>query len=156
FGPETTHNSEPSEGGKGRSYLIANVEPGKYRVQVNPRKGYAASVRRNGVDLLQQPLIVAEGESGSPIEVTLRDDGGEVSGLVAGSPRRTLSRDDDEDDQPFAFVYFVPQGDGLGQFREAAVEPDGSFREEQLPPGTYRVMAFDRPRGEWESAEPSI
>src|SRR4029077_8201839 len=42
------------------------------------------------------------------------------------------------------YVYFVPLGGGPGKFRQTVSATDGSFGLAQLPPGTYRVLAFDR------------
>ena len=49
-----------------------------------------------------------------------------------------------------AHVYCVPLPDGTGQFRHGAVGPDGKFDLRQVPPGSYRVLAFDRPQRELE------
>jgi hypothetical protein len=70
------------------------------------------------------------GGSSSPIEATLRDDGAEVEGKI--------------EEKIQSFVYFVPLGGGPGQLHQAMTTPDGSFGLAQLPPGTYRVLAFDR------------
>jgi hypothetical protein len=70
------------------------------------------------------------GGSSAPIEITLRDDGVEVEGKI--------------EDNTQSFVYFVPLGGGPGQFHQTMTTPDGSFGLAQLPPGTYRVLAFDR------------
>jgi hypothetical protein len=43
----------------------------------------------------------------------------------------------------------VPVRDG-GEVKIAPVQPDGSFQVVQLTPGTYRVLAFDRPMPDLE------
>jgi hypothetical protein len=42
--------------------------------------------------------------------------------------------------------------DSGGQFSEAWVTPDGKFQLQQLPPGAYRVLAFDRQQPDLEYA----
>jgi hypothetical protein len=39
-----------------------------------------------------------------------------------------------------------------GQLKEAWVSVGGKFQAEQLPPGTYRVLAFDRQQQDLEYA----
>jgi len=138
--------SQPMEGAREHALVIPNVSPGRYRVRVEPGIGFAASVLSGGTDLLRQPLVVSMGGSSPPIELTLRDDGAEVTGTVEGP-----SKTDPRAGQSFDFgtqyhVYFVPVGGSAGQFRQTIGGPDGSFTQMQLPPGDYRVLAFDRPQ----------
>jgi len=144
FGSAQGGVSQPMEGVREHALVIPNVSPGRYRVRVEPGVGFAASVLSGGTDLLRQPLVVGMGGSSSPIEVTLRDDGAEVTGTVE-DPAKT----DRRLGQTFDFsaqyhVYFVPVGGSAGQFRQTIGGPDGSFTQQQLPPGDYRVLAFDR------------
>jgi putative hemolysin len=53
-----------------------------------------------------------------------------------------------------ARVYCIPLADSGGQFTEVWVSPDGSFSSPPLPPGAYRVLAFDRPQPELEYRNP--
>src|SRR6266478_5310207 len=144
FGSAQGGVSQPMEGVREHTLVIPNVSPGRYRVRVEPGVGFAASVLSGGTDLLRQSLVVSLGGAGSPIEVTLRDDGAEVTGTVE-DPAKT----DRKPRQTFDFstqyhVFFVPVGESAGQFRQTIGGPDGSFTQEQLPPGAYRVLAFDR------------
>jgi len=144
FGSNEGGISQPVEGSREHSLVIPNVRPGRYRLRVESGVGFAASVLSGGTDFLRQPLVVGMGGSGSPIEVTLRDDGAEVTGTFE-DPAKT----DRRPGQTFDFstqyhVYFVPVGESAGQFRQTMGGPDGSFTQVQLPPGAYRVLAFDR------------
>jgi hypothetical protein len=133
--------------------VIENVQPGRYRVLVNTAFGYASSITSGGTDLQRQPLVVALGGATPPIEITVRDDGAEVEGTMEGTSTRggpgagfrSLG-------QSQGNVYFVPMVDSGGQFREAWVSPDGTFRLQQLPPGVYRVLAFDHQQPDLEYA----
>ena len=49
-----------------------------------------------------------------------------------------------------AYVYCLPLPDSTGQFRHGTVGRDGKFDLRQVPPGSYRVLAFDRPQRELE------
>ena len=46
--------------------------------------------------------------------------------------------------------YFVPLADSSGEFRDVWVSGEGKFGPQQLPPGTYLALAFDRPQPELE------
>jgi hypothetical protein len=129
FGSAEVGASQPVEGSTEHALVIQNVHPGRYRVRVESAVGFAASVLYGGTDLLHEPLVVGSGGLSSPIEVTLRDDGAATDGKVEGGAQ--------------SYVYFLPVDGSSGQFRATYSTPDGSFSQEQLPPGTYLVLAFD-------------
>jgi hypothetical protein len=87
-----------------------------------------------GVDLLHEPFSVTAG-SGAPIEITMRDDGAEIEGTVAGGPAT------DAPDGDRAYVYCVPLQDGSAQFKELEVS-EGRFNSPSMAPGTYHVLVF--------------
>jgi hypothetical protein len=144
FGSNEGGISQPMEGSRERSLVIPNVRPGHYRLRVESGVGFAASVLSGGTDLLRQPFVVGLGGADSPIEVTLRDDGVEVTGTVEDATKTNRRPDQSQDFSTQYYVYFVPVGGSAGQFRQTMGGPDGSFTQEQLPPGAYRVLAFDR------------
>jgi hypothetical protein len=85
------------------------------------------------------------------IEATFRDDGGEVTGTVEGissgnksnaSSQPTRYQVSGPASQFPAYVFCLPVSEGGGQFRQAAVMPDGTFHLSQIPPGSYRVIAL--------------
>lgn len=131
FGPRPTFVSEPAQGTQESPLIISNVRPGRYHVEVQTGLGYASHILYGGTSLLHEPLVVGVGGASQPIEITLRDDGAEVDGTVETA---TESQ-----------VEFLPLDDGSGQFRQIETGPDGSFALPQVPPGTYRVLSFDRP-----------
>jgi hypothetical protein len=140
FGSAATAVSEPAQGMQEHALVIPNVRPGRYRVHVQTAVGFAASIVSGGTDLLRQPLVIGLGGLSSPIEITLRDDGAEVDGKV--------------EDATEGHIYFLPVGEGSGEFREANCTFDGSFALAQLPPGTYRVLAFDSQQNDLAYADP--
>jgi hypothetical protein len=131
--------------------VFGHVPPGRYWVRVNASRGFAAAVTSGEVDLLRRPLTVGPG-SNLKVHVTLREDGGEISGSVEGGSGLMP-----EDQRPAAIsftgrflpktgthIYCIPLPESTGQFREGTVQPDGKFSVQQIPPGSYRVLAFDR------------
>ncbi|HXZ41343.1 MAG TPA: hypothetical protein VEG68_11440 [Terriglobales bacterium] len=142
-------------GPEDESLVIDNVRPGRYWVRINSSRGFAASVTCGGIDLQRQPLVIGLGGSTSPIEVTMRDDGAEIEGTVEGMAKPVSEAGASQPQtwlQPElqAHVYLVPAPDSSGEFREAWVSPEGKFTLQQVPPGVYRVLAFDRAQPELE------
>jgi hypothetical protein len=141
--------------------VIEGVQPGRYWVRVDTSRGYVAAITSGTTDLQHQLLAVASGGSSPPIEITMRDDAAEVEGVVEGahaqyegSPVLSTRSGTLAPDGSFAHVYFVPLPDSSGQFKDIWVSADGKFSEPQMPPGTYRVLAFDRPQPELEYRNP--
>jgi hypothetical protein len=145
--------SEESSGGRhgqpsaaqskeGEAAKIANVRPGQYRLVVHAYAGYVSRAESGGVDLLKHPLVVGMGGEVPPIDVTLRDDGGEVSGSVeetSGIPvNATLGN------YPTRFVYLIPIEGTPGQTQVMGSGEQGAFRmAQQVAPGTYLVVAYE-------------
>jgi hypothetical protein len=139
------------------SLVIENVHPGRYRVRVNTSIGYVSSIASGGTDLQRQPLVVGLGGSTPPIEITLRDDGAQVEGTIEGTTTtEARGAGFNSVGQSPGNVYFVPMADSGGQFSVAWVSPDGKFQLQQLPPGAYRVLAFDHQQPDLEYAADEV
>ncbi len=152
FGQGRGASLRPPRGPNDESLAIENVRPGRYWVQVNSSKGYAASVTSGGLDLLRKPLVAGPGGSSSPIEITMRDDTASFDGNIEGanSSIDVLGQSASGSSAPFAYVYCIPLGDSPGQFTQIWVAPDGKFESPQIPPGEYRVLAFSHQRNDLE------
>jgi hypothetical protein len=144
--------SQPMEGTREHTLVIPNVRPGRYRVHAESGVGYVGSMLSGGTDLVREPLEVGMGGSSSPIELTLRDDGAEVTGTVEDPANPKQTRDQSDEARSESHIYFLPVAGSSGQFRECTSAPDGTFSEEQLPPGSYLVVAFERQHDELASA----
>lgn len=136
FGSAPGANSQPLDGSQQHVLLVPNVRPGRYRVRVESGVGFAASVLSGGTNLLQDPLVVEIGAANSPIEVTLRDDGAEVSGDVEDATKPDRSSPQNGAGYTQCHIYFLPLDVGSGRFRVAIAAPDGTFSQPQLPPET--------------------
>jgi hypothetical protein len=112
------------------------------------------------VDLLRRPLTVGP-VANVVVDVTIRDEGAEISGIVAGMSEPTpggagwvvtaggrFANESMTGVPPH--VYLLPLSESTGQFRQVAVGPDGKFDLQQVPPGAYRVLAFDNSQAELE------
>src|SRR5216684_235578 len=157
FGFAPSASLRPPTGPEDDSLVIENVQPGRYRVRVNTSIGFVSSITAGGTDLQRQPLVVGLGGSTPPIEITVRNDGAEVEGTIEGTTTAEVRRAViNSPGQSPGNVYFVPMADSGGQFREAWVSPDGKFQLQQLPPGAYRVLAFDRQQPDLEYASDEV
>jgi len=149
IGQENGAGLRPPTGPEDESLVLDNVQPGRYWVRVDSPRGFAASIKCGETDLLHHPLVVPPGGSSDPIELTMRDDGAQIDGIIENVPTNFgASFNPYAQTQPH--IYLVPSPDSTGQFRELWASPDGKFSSQQIPPGDYQVLAFDRPQPELE------
>jgi hypothetical protein len=133
---------------------------------VQSSRGYPASIRSGNLDLQHQPLVVGVGGAASPIEITMRDDTAQISGRIEGIPSAPQQGPGGAGGGPSGgpggpgqsrmHVYCVPLADSSGQFTELSAHADGTFDSSQLPPGAYRVLAFDQAQTEIEYRNPEV
>jgi hypothetical protein len=155
FGPRGGNGLRPPLSSQDDSLIIENVLPGRYRVRVDPARGYVSALTSGGVDLLKHPIVVASGGSTPAIEVTLRDDIAQIDGTVEGAATKILGAGLSNSAppafgrlvpyDPTAYVYCVPLPDSPARYTEISVSEEGKFSY-SLPPGTYRVLAFRHPQ----------
>ena len=157
FGFASSASLRPPTGPEDEALVIENVHPGRYRVRVNTSIGFVSSITSGGTDLQRQPLVVGLGGATPPIEITVRDDGAQVEGTIEGTTSTEVRRAGfNSPGQSPGNVYFVPMADSSGRFSVAWVSPDGKFQLQQLPPGVYRVLAFDRQQPDLEYASDEV
>jgi hypothetical protein len=123
-------------------FEIDNVLPGRYWVQASPFQSYVYSMTSGGVDLAREPLVIGPGNTSTPIQITLRNDGGQISGTV-NSPSAVTASPSSVGEMATTFVYAIPQFPNSSQIPQAFVQNNGKFTFPDLPPGSYRVVAFD-------------
>jgi len=144
FGMGRNVTAQRVPGSPSNILTLSNLGTGTYWLQVLTNNCYAASATWGEADVLHRPLTVGAEGASAPIEVTLRNDGADVQGKVqfpesANSPRSNEGAANGQ----MAFVYFVPLGENAGQLRRTQVWQNGMFDEQQIAPGTYRILAFD-------------
>jgi hypothetical protein len=134
----------PVSGSNGSAWQINLVEPGRFFVEASPYGGeYVSSVTSGGVDLAGAPLVVVPGSQPPSIDITLRDDGGSISGqLNSGAPQTGPTAEPNAQ----VVVYAIPQFPFAGQLPQTAVQADGTFTFSNLAPGAWRVVACDSPQ----------
>jgi len=107
-----------------------NLSPGRYSVEAQAAfpQGYVAELRCGSVDLLRDDLVIAPGAALPPVDVTLRDDGAQLTVAVKKADRAAPVLIYSEDS---------PRRSVL------TVQPAGltSVSVPNLPPGRYQVLA---------------
>jgi hypothetical protein len=121
---------------KARSFAVMDVGPGRYAVQLMPNgHWYIESARCGQTNLFNEDLNVQAGGLGQAIEIVLRDDFATVSGAVSldGQPAQGT-------------VLLIPEVNSRGTM-VFPTNPEGRFERDDLPPGDYKAIAFDRVDG---------
>jgi len=144
IGSMRNRSSLSAEVSEGLEMTIPNVRPGRYHVNVISGKGYAAAVQSGGSDLMDGPLVVGWGGGNSAIEVTLRDDGAEVSGTVEETTSTEGSTGQNGGNTQFRYVYLLPLGGSTGPRPLTVRTWDKTFKMQQVSPGNYLLVAFDQ------------
>jgi hypothetical protein len=127
--------------------VIEDVAPGRYWLRLSSARGYAASATAGGVDLLHEPLAVSAGST-STVDITLRDDFAEIEGALTNLstvPDAAAKPGYSGYWRPSAYIYFVPQPEGTGQYQQIAADAEGKFNAQNIAPGNYLVLAFKKP-----------
>jgi len=137
---------------------LSGVKPGRYWVEVHDVVGqsYASSVTSGGKDLLRAVLVVPSGASRPPIEITMRYDISELEVVVEGQAKG-LAMGTNSGATPTGAtttalhlreglsVYCIPLSGNGGPPAVPNRVADGRYVM-QVPPGDYRVLAFDTPQ----------
>lgn len=122
-------------------FRMAGIEPDKYIVRVRLPSypaNYVQSVHSGNLDLLQEPLDVADYESVLPLDIVVRDDFGLVKLQAHGAaePVIVLIREDILHPAPEIPTQFLEQ--------DPENKTEFSFL---VAPGSYAVFVFDSVKG---------
>jgi hypothetical protein len=113
-------------------FTMHGVAQGKYLIKASATLGgYVQSVRSGNLDLLREVLTVSENESVAPIEVVLRDDPGSLKVRVNAEKPGQL-----------AMILIFMDGQLFPTLQTGGSTGSEVFLP-PVPPGTYRVLAFD-------------
>lgn len=123
------------------TFVLSNVSPGKYRVNVYPGGGtYLKSVRFGNEDATTNGIDLTHGGGGN-LEVVLSRNAGQIDGTVQA---------DDQKPAQGATVTLIPDPAKPEQnylYHQAMVDQNGQFSFKGIAPGKYRLFA-------WEDIEP--
>jgi len=144
--------SQPPGSGDPSLFHLDNVIPGRYWVLTYAYEGYVSSITSGGSDLSRQPLIVGPGNSTVPIQVTLRNNTGQIQCTVnspaATEPASVATAAGATGAAPGEvkpiFLYAIPTTQTSSQIPQTQGQGTDSITFPNLAPGTYRVVAYDR------------
>lgn len=135
------------DGSNRQDWEIRVMEPGHYWVQATAfAPTYVSSLTTGGVDLAANPLVIVPGSTPAPIEVTLRNDGGTITGTIAGQSLPAGDSGASTTQQTEVLVYAIPLFPSPGNVPTKFVQPNRQFTISNLAPGSYRVIACDTPQ----------
>ena len=127
-------NPDPESG----EFTLSHLPPGKYVFQSASFRDpdvYVADAKMGQDTIYDRGFIVA-GESREPIDVTLKSQGGVVSGVILDSSRLRP--------QLYSTVVLVPDAarrQNLDLYKQTT-SANGSFTFRGIPPGDYKVFAW--------------
>jgi hypothetical protein len=125
--------STPEESNGQHRLVVASVSPGRYYVDVLPAGNwYVQSLVSGSTDLFSEPLTVVSGSQLAPIEAVLRDDPATLAGDVRSDGAAAVG-----------IVLALMADAPLRVPRVVPADAQGAFRFDNLPPGSYILLAFD-------------
>jgi hypothetical protein len=134
---ESTASPTGTTGDDG-SFKIADIFPGRYRVEVSPLpdNGYVQSVELDGAASTSPELDFSRGVHGSRLKITLARDAAQLSGTVF-----------DKDGQPLghtvALVIVTADRDHITPNQDGLIKEGGKYGFKNIRPGKYWVFAMD-------------
>lgn len=137
--------------------VFGDLQPGSYRVRAKCEPwGYVAAMRSGETDLLQQALVVGLGAAVPPLEVTVRDDGATVTGSIENWPPPGQREGPNGFSGNVPMVVLLPTAGNGGQSCQAWAGGKGEFAFQQVAPGEYLAVAFDRLPEDLEYDDPKV
>lgn len=118
-------------------FTVKGVFAGQYRLRVEeiPDDAYVKSVKLGGQEVDEAGVELG---GGGELEIAVSRTGAQVEGLVLGPEDKPMAG---------AVVAFIPESTRDSHYRSATADHDGTFRVKGVPPGKYKIMA-------WEDIEP--
>jgi hypothetical protein len=145
---EGTFNLPPTNPGKFRVYIIPMLAPNNPGLlgglppgppalrELNP---YVKSIKAGGVDVLDTGVTLTSGSDTVNLEVVLGTNAGAISGRVLNDQKQPVDG---------AVVGIIPavasaRGFRMDMYKSTSSDPGGRFQFQGLPPGEYRVFAWE-------------
>lgn len=114
----------------GNTFLFKDVKPGIYSLVTEPGSNYVRSATSGSIDLLRQDLVVTAGATVAPIELTLASDFASLT--VKGLPGNSDS-----------YTGILMVCETAPRHPLLIYSPGQEITHNHLPPGAYKVFAFD-------------
>jgi Carboxypeptidase regulatory-like domain len=115
------------------TFAVANITPGSYSVEVLPiPPWYVQSAASGNTDVLRDDLLISAGHRPDPLEIVLRDDGANLNGIVRAEGKPVP-----------ASILLIPDPSSSEHARLMQAGQGGEFQFDRIPPGDYKLLAFD-------------
>jgi protocatechuate 3,4-dioxygenase beta subunit len=131
------------------TFTLQQVGREDYRVTVTgmPRNGYIKLARYGGIDVMSDGLRLERQPTG-PLEILISTNTGIVEGIVQNERQEPAAN---------VIVVLVPDGAHRGRldlYRTASTDATGRYHVEGIPPGDYRILAWqDVENGAWQDPD---
>jgi len=123
--PRAGFGRPPTFAVPGNDLVIHGVFPGRYRLRFNKVGGYIASARSGDADLLHGgELVVSAGSAPAPVEITMANDGGRISGSTTEAAEEQT-------------ILLVPANGAEPETFKAIL---GKFDTADIAPGDYQIF----------------
>ena len=115
------------------SFAVANITPGSYSVEVLPiPPWYVLSAASGNTDVLREDLLISASHRPDPLEIVLGDDGANLNGIVRAEGKPVP-----------ASILLIPDPSSSEHARLMQAGQGGEFQFDRIPPGEYKLLAFD-------------
>jgi hypothetical protein len=133
-----------TDDGHGTEWELNVMSPGRYWVQAQAfAPTYVSSITSGGTDLGSNPLVIVPGSTPAPVEVTLRNDPGSITGQIATQTPNASGTPAQPGERPQLWIYAIPLFSTAANLPEGSLQSNGQFTIPNLAPGSYRVIACD-------------
>jgi hypothetical protein len=139
---DSTMGSENAEIKPDGTFVLQDVFDGDYRVRVfgYPEGYYVKSAREGGSEVLESGLTISRSQPPARLEIVLSPDGGRVDGTVL------------KEQHPVSGIWVVlvpdpPHRDREEMYRVKATDAFGRFSLSGLPPGDFKLFAWQPVQG---------
>ena len=120
------------------------TQPGRFWIEAQAfPPAYISSITSGGVDLGSNPLVIIPGSTPPPVEVTLRNDAGTITGQINSQNPNASASPTTAGERPQVWIYAIPLFSTPARLPEGSMESTGQFNIPMLAPGSYRVVACD-------------
>ena len=120
------------------SFAIADIAPGAYEVRLSgiPGGAWVKSIRLGSQEVTERRIEVTGATGAMPLQITLSRSVGQIEGIVERDPGKPVA-------SSTVTVFGDPLGKGVTML--TGVPERGRFTLPGMPPGTYRLYAWEDP-----------
>ncbi len=131
------------------TFVVSQVTPGDYRLTISgmPARSYVKMARLGSIDVLDRGLQINE-QPNALLEVLVSPNTATIDGSVTDDKQNASVN------VTVALVPDAPRRERMDLYRVASTDATGRFHFEGVPPGDYRLFAWeDVETGAWQDPE---